>query len=258
MPDKQFSLPCKDSRTSCVPDEGEGVVAVIPAAGSGLRLGAEVPKQFLRVAGVPILAVTLTAFQNCSLVDAIVVVVPGGDVEFTRREIVERFGLTKVRKVVPGGERRQDSVMQGLIATDGEYSIVLVHDGVRPLIDPETIARVVKAGHSSRAVTVGFPAIDTVKEVNSCMEVVRTLDRRTLWQVQTPQLFRYKDLMEAHIRAREENWGDMTDDSLMVERMGIPVKTVKGPQGNIKVTFSADLAFMEFLLTRSPFQEREM
>ncbi len=228
-------------------DDG-GVAAIVPAAGSGLRMGVDLPKQFLQVGGMPILALTLRAFQQCPLVDAIVLVVPPGDLEYTEREIVKRFGLAKVCKVVAGGAYRHESVMAGLAATEGRYPFIVVHDGVRPLIDVETISEVIKAGKRFQAVTVGYPATDTIKEINPSHEVLRTLDRRSLWLIQTPQFFLYSDLLEAHQRAAEEKWDDVTDDSLLVERLGITVKVIMGPKNNMKVTFPEDKDLLQSLL----------
>jgi 2-C-methyl-D-erythritol 4-phosphate cytidylyltransferase len=228
----------------------EGVAAIIPAAGAGIRMGLDRPKQFMPVGGVPVLGLTIRAFQQSPFISAIFVAVPASDIVYTEREIVERLGLGKVRKVVAGGARRQDSVRLALGATGGLYPTVVIHDGVRPLVDQETIAAVVRAGRRWRSVTVGYPATDTVKEVDSSKGVIRTLDRRGLWYVQTPQLFRYSDIMEAHERALKEGWLEVTDDSSMVERIGIRVQAVMGPRENIKITFPEDLELMEFIMKR--------
>lgn len=228
-------------------DEG-GVAAIIPAAGSGLRMGLNLPKQFLRVEGVPLLSMTLRAFQDCPLVDAIFLAVPPEDIDYAEREIVRPFGLSKVCKVIAGGAFRHESVMAALEATEGRYHFILVHDGVRPLVDAETISDVIKTGKKCQAVTVGYPATDTIKEINESHEVVRTLDRRGLWLVQTPQFFRYSDLIEAHKKAAKEHWEDVTDDCLLVERLGVKVRVVMGPRNNIKVTYPEDLNLLPSLL----------
>ncbi|NCO61639.1 MAG: 2-C-methyl-D-erythritol 4-phosphate cytidylyltransferase [Deltaproteobacteria bacterium CG23_combo_of_CG06-09_8_20_14_all_51_20] len=229
-------------------DEG-GVAAIIPAAGSGLRMGLDLPKQFLKVEGVPLLSMTLRAFQDCPLVDSIFLVVPSDDIEYAEREIVRPFGLSKVCKVIAGGALRHQSVLAGLEATEGRYPFILVHDGVRPLVDAETISEVIKTGKKFQAVTVGYPAADTIKEINANHEVVRTLDRRGLWLVQTPQFFRYSDLIEAHRKADKEHWEDVTDDCLLVERLGIKVRIVVGPRNNIKMTYPEDKDLLPSLLS---------
>ena len=222
-------------------------VAIIPAAGSGIRMESKRVKQFLRLDGKPILALTLEPFQE-STVAAVVLVVPQNDVEYCKKEIVERFGLTKVKKIVPGGKRRQDSVRLGLEATEGKYDLVLIHDGVRPLIEKEIIERVIKEAIVNRAVITALPARETVKEVNDLQHVVKTYDRKRVWMVQTPQAFRYQDILKAHHKALEEGWEEATDDALLVEKSGVMVKVVEGSEKNIKVTTPHDLELARFLL----------
>ena len=205
-------------------------------------------KQFLDLDGVPLLAVTLKPFQSCPDVHAIILVVPSADVDLCRKEIVERFKLDKVTKVVPGGKRRQDSVRLGLEATEGGYGLVLIHDGVRPMIGEELIERVVAEARTNRAVITALPVKETIKEVNNHREVVKTYDRQRVWLVQTPQVFRYKDILAAHQEALREEWEEASDDSLLVERMGISVKVVEGSEKNIKVTTPHDLEVAGFLL----------
>jgi len=226
-----------------------GTVAVITAAGSGTRMAAGQAKQFLDLAGRPLLAATLEPFQKCRAVDAIILVVPARDMDFCRREIVTAFNFDKVKKVVPGGERRQDSVRSGIEATNAEYDLVLIHDGVRPLIDEALIERVIEKAETHRAVITALRARDTVKKVTGLGEVVKTYDRKEVWLVQTPQVFRYQDIAAAHQRALVEGWEEATDDSLLVERLGIPVNVIKGSEKNIKVTTPNDLELVRFLLS---------
>ncbi len=223
-------------------------VAIIPAAGSGIRLESKRAKQFLSLDGKPILALTLEPFQECSDVAAVILVVPLDDVEYCKKEIVERFGLTKVEKIVPGGKRRQDSVRLGLEAAGGKYDLVLIHDGVRPLIEKGLIERVIEEAMINRAVITALPAKETVKEVNDLRDVVKTYDRERVWMVQTPQVFRYQDILKAHQKALKEGWEEATDDALLVERSGITVKVVEGSEKNIKVTTPHDLELARFLL----------
>jgi len=223
-------------------------VAVIPAAGSGIRMKSGRPKQFLSLAGRPILAVTLTHFQDCKDIDGVVLVAPPGDVTYCRKHIVEAFEFTKVEKVVPGGKRRQDSVRLGIEATEGRYGRVLIHDGVRPVIDQGLLKRVLDAAGTHRAVIAALPAKETVKEVDDRREVVRTHERHRIWMVQTPQVFRYPDILKAHNMAVTQGWEDATDDAFLVERLGIPVMVVEGSERNIKVTTPHDLELARFLL----------
>lgn len=223
-------------------------VAIIPAAGSGIRMQSDRAKQFLNIEKRPLLAVTLAPFQDCREVEAIVLVVPSDDVKYCREEIVRRFGFTKVQKVIAGGERRQDSVRFGLEATEGKYDIVLIHDGVRPVIEKGLLRTVIKAAMTHRAVITALPAKETVKEVNDRHEVVKTYDRERVWMVQTPQAFHHQDILKAHRQAIEEGWEEATDDARLMEKLGIPVKVVEGSERNIKVTTSYDLELARFLL----------
>ncbi len=223
-------------------------VAVIPAAGFGVRMKSERAKQFLSLDGRPILAVTLTVFQECREIDGIVLVAPSSDVGYCREHIVEKFGFTKVEKIVPGGQRRQDSVRLGIQATEGRYDLVLIHDGVRPVIEKGLLKRVIEAALIHRAVIAALPAKETVKEVNDRHEVVRTVDRHRVWMVQTPQAFRYHDILKAHEQALAQGWEEATDDAFLVEKLGIPVTVVEGSERNIKVTTPYDLELARFLL----------
>jgi len=223
-------------------------VAIIPAAGSGARMGSAQAKQFAQIDGKPLLAITLNPFQHCQSVDAIILIVPSMDVDYCREEIVGRFRFDKVKKVVPGGKTRQESVRLGLEAAGRDWSLVLIHDGVRPIIDIELIEKLIVEARSNRAVITGLPAKETVKEVNSRKEVVRTYNRKDIWLVQTPQVFRYGDIFKAHQRALHEGWEEATDDSLLIEKLGIPVKIIEGSNNNIKVTTPSDLEMARFLL----------
>lgn len=230
---------------------GSGIVAaVVPAAGAGVRMGADRPKQFLSLGGKPILALTLEAFERCAAVRIVVLVVPAEEVDRCEREIVRGQGLTKVRRVVPGGKRRQDSVRCGLEACPPECDIVVVHDGVRPLVRPALIERIVTQAREHGAAIAALPARETVKEVLDGGWVGRTLDRRRLWMIQTPQAFRFADLLDAHRRAAEQGWEEMSDDALMLERYGFPVRVVEGAEDNIKVTTPNDLEVARILLER--------
>ena len=208
------------------------------------------PKQFLDLDGRPLLVVTLEKFQVCSAIEIVILVTAESDVEYARREIVERYHLTKVEKVVAGGERRQDSVRLGIEASGGDYGLVLIHDGVRPLIPSDLIVRAVDAARERRGVITALPAKETVKEIDENAIVIKTYERRKVWLVQTPQVFRYEDILMAHHRAVQEGWEEVTDDALLVEKVGIPVKVIEGSEDNIKVTTPQDLELVRFLLER--------
>ena len=224
--------------------------AIITAAGAGIRMGGDQAKQFMELEGRPILAVTLERFELSPDIDRIILVVPPGKVDSCRDEIVKKYDLAKVEKIVVGGERRQDSVRLGLEATEGHYPLVLIHDGVRPLVPPDLISRVVRAANQDRAVIPALAARETIKEADETGFVVKTHDRRTLWLVQTPQAFRYEDILGAHRRAIEEQWEEITDDALLMERTGVPVKIIEGSEENIKITTPQDLELARFLIGR--------
>jgi 2-C-methyl-D-erythritol 4-phosphate cytidylyltransferase len=216
-------------------------VAIIPAAGAGVRMQTKRRKQFLDLDGRPVLVRTLERFQACPVIDSIILVTPEQDVGYARKEIADAYGLTKVEKVVAGGERRQDSVRLGLEAWDGHDGLALIHDGVRPLVPADLIVRVIDAAKENRAVIAALPAKETVKEVDENALVVKTYDRQKVWLVQTPQVFRYKDILMGHQRAMKESWEEITDDALLMEKIGIPVKVIEGSEENIKVTTARDL-----------------
>ena len=226
------------------------VIALIPAAGIGARMSLDKAKQFIDLCGKPILAVTLNHFQNCSLVDKIVVVVPEDDVDYCNREIVDRYKQSKVCKVVAGGKRRQDSVRKGLEAVGDLCKWVLIHDGVRPLITNELIEKVIKAAKRFRAVITGLPVKETVKKLDDKGMVLQSVQRSNLWLIQTPQIFQYEDLMRAHQQALDSGWEEATDDAFLVEKMGIPVKIIKGEENNIKITTPQDLNIARFLMSK--------
>jgi 2-C-methyl-D-erythritol 4-phosphate cytidylyltransferase len=233
-------------------DASVRTLAIVPAAGAGLRMGAERAKQFLDLCGKPLLAVTLEVFEHSPAVHAVNLVVPSPDIDYCTREIVQRYGLEKIRRVVPGGKRRQDSVRLGLEASKGEgFELAVIHDGVRPLVRPEMIQKVAAAAKEVGAVVAALPAKETVKQVDSGQLVSRTLDRGRLWLVQTPQAFRYEEILKAHWRALDEGWEEVTDDALLLERMGIPVHVIEGAEDNIKVTTPYDLELARFLLKRT-------
>ena len=221
----------------------ESVGAIIAAAGRSKRMGGG-DKLFAVVGGKPLLAHTLSAFDGCRGVDRVVLVLSPENME-RGRELVAEAGFSKVAAVCQGGERRQDSVRNGLEAL-ASCQWVVVHDGARPLVTAGLIERGLEAAKETGAAIAALPIRDTVKEVESLGLIGRTLSRGQLWAAQTPQVFRYDILREAHQRAE----GEATDDAALVEKLGYQVKVFEGSPRNIKVTTAADLALVEALLAQ--------
>jgi 2-C-methyl-D-erythritol 4-phosphate cytidylyltransferase len=222
-------------------------VAIIPAAGSGNRMNRDVSKQYLTLAGKPILVCTLEVFEASPLVDALLVVVSSQDVESVRTEILAPWNLKKVAGIIPGGKERQDSVRAGIEALDGDAELVIIHDAVRPFITVGLIESCIRAAAEEGAATVGVPVKDTVKEVGPDGMILRTCDRSLLWLTQTPQVFR-RDIIENAHRAAVRDGFRGTDDTSLVERLGIAVRMIRGNYGNIKITTPEDLFLAKALL----------
>lgn len=213
------------------------IVAVIPSAGFGRRMGGETPKQFLEIQGRSILDWTLSRFEACEAIDAVILAVPRESVEATQADI-GRF--PKVARVVAGGKERQDSVWAGLLAAaEFQPEIVVVHDGVRPMITPELIAASVMAAREKGGAIVAAKVSDTLKKVSDG-EIVATVDRANIWAAQTPQSFQYSIIREAFDKAYRDGFYG-TDEASLVERIGKPVSIVEGSRLNVKVTTPPDL-----------------
>ena len=223
------------------------IAAVVPAAGRGSRMGLEEKKQFLSLAGIPVLGHVLKVLEASRVIQSIVIVVGPGEEKYCRSVVVDKLGIEKVAAIVPGGKERQDSVYSGLLALSPDTGIVVVHDGARPLLSPEGLKEVVEAAETHGAATCAVPVKDTVKLAGKDGFVSRTLPRGQLWLTQTPQAFRYEIILNAHIRAREKNFVG-TDDAGLVEHMGLPVKLVSGSYKNIKITTPEDLIMASAIL----------
>lgn len=223
------------------------VRVLIPAAGAGRRMGAGTSKQYLELAGRPVLARTLQVFEQHPLVDSITLIVPQEEILFCEKAIVAAGGFHKVTSVVAGGAERQDSVYRGLQACGATADdLILVHDGARPLLGSGVIDRIVDALRQHGACLAAVPVKDTVKEVrDGC--VVNTPDRETLWLAQTPQGFRYDLIRTAHERAAEQGVR-ATDDAQLAEWAGATVRVVQGDYSNLKITTPEDLPVAERLL----------
>lgn len=204
------------------------------------------PKQFLELAGTPIIFHTLKPFELCDSIQEIIVVLPADEVAGFH-SLADRAGLRKLARVVPGGETRAQSVALGLETIKASnVEIVAVHDGVRPFVTPEEITLAVDAARTSGAAILISPVTDTVKEVRGS-EVVRTLERFHLRNALTPQCFHYDLLLEAYGRVDLQDPA-LTDDSFLVEQTGVKVTAIEGNARNIKITTAQDLAMAEVLL----------
>ena len=225
------------------------VVAVVPAAGQGTRMGGTARKQYLTLGGIPLLVLSLKILQRIESIREIILSVPESDRDYCWREIVNPFGLGKVTHIVAGGQRRQDSVRNGLFTISDPPDLVLVHDGVRPFIEDTLVENAISCAEQTGASVVAMPIHDTVKRVDAHRVIQETLNREELWHIQTPQVFRYDWLVAAHKHAQNENW-EVTDDATLIERMGYPVSVVEGSCFNIKITKPDDLIFGEAILKR--------
>ena len=224
-------------------------VAIIPAGGSGKRMQEKQSKQYLLLNGVPVLVHTLRIFQGSPMIDEIFLIVPEDDVGFVRQSIVEKYGISKVSRVLPGGRERQDSVRNGINAVINDHDIVVIHDGVRPFVSEELVHAAITEASEEDAVAVGVPVKDTIKSVDDHAWVRETLDRSGLWLTQTPQVFKRDVIKRAYAIAYEDNYYG-TDDASLVERIGINVKMIRGSYDNIKITTKDDIILAEGLIKR--------
>ena len=223
------------------------VHVLVPAAGSGSRIGGDTKKQYLELGDRPVLVQTLSRLADHPQITAIHLIVPEPDVAFCRAEVVDRYHLEKIGAVIAGGAERQDSVRNGLDACGAaEQDVILIHDGVRPFFPKEQIGLLVQLAAVEGAALLAIPAQDTIKEVFDG-RVRSTLDRSLLWQVQTPQAFRCERIREAYRRAYAGGYVG-TDDASLIEWCGWPVAVLPGHTHNIKITTPADLALARALL----------
>lgn len=226
------------------------IAAIIVAGGSGKRMGGTVKKQFIKLQGKEVLAHTIEKFNQLEEVEEIIVVVGEEDIYKVKKEIVERYEFNKVSKVVAGGQERQDSVYNGLMAMNDKIEYVMIHDGARPFISKEILKRVIEETMEYKATIVAVPVKDTIKVINTTTQKVEdTPKREKLWAVQTPQSFERKLLEEAYKMAKKKEL-QVTDDSMIVEAYGEKVHVVLGEYTNIKITTPEDLIIGESILNK--------
>ena len=223
------------------------VTAIVVAAGEGRRMGGVLPKPYRLIAGRAMILHTLDRCFDARSVDDVILVVAAN--ELVRCEALLNVDPKLRRRpwrLEKGGGTRQESVLHGLKAAKAETEIVVIHDGARPLVSPALIDRCVEAARQEGAAIAGVPARDTIKIVSGDRHVLSTPDRNTLWEIQTPQVFRKDWVMEGHERALREGFS-ATDDSMLIERMGKPVFIVEGHRTNLKMTLPEDILLAEAL-----------
>ena len=224
------------------------VSAIIVAAGEGARMKGKMRKQYLNLSGRPVLAYSIMAFDSCSLVEEIFIVVPKEDIDYCRNKILSLLNLKKCIKLVQGGAERQDSVYNGLQEINKKNTeTVVIHDGVRPFINPEDLKECILGSKKYGACILATAAVDTLKRVNESHIIATTLPRENIWLAQTPQAFHYDLILKAHEVARRNRYVG-TDDASLVERLGGKVKIINGSRFNIKITKKEDLDIAKLML----------
>ena len=226
---------------------GKKVIALVPAAGLGKRLGPGTNKPFYRLLGKPLLVWTIEALQRIDEIEEIVPIIKESDWDMAM-ELFEQYRLSKISHVARGGIERQDSVYNGLKLLDGKTETVLIHDGARPLVSESVVRDALSGITGVDGVIVAVPVKDTIKETAGGF-VKRTLEREPLWAVQTPQVFCYRFIKDAYEKAMTEQFYS-TDDSALAERAGGRVKVIMGSYDNLKITTPEDISIAEFVLRR--------
>lgn len=231
--------------------------AIILAAGQGKRMNSKIQKQFLEVQGYPVLYYSLRCFQDSPLIRDIILVTGEDVLSYCKSKIVDQYGFSKVTRIIPGGKERYDSVYAGLLACE-KCDYVFIHDGARPFITEEILQRGLKGVQDTGACVIGMPSKDTVKLSDGSGFVKETPDRSSVWTIQTPQIFSYSLIREAHESIRRKAMNAITDDAMVVEQeTGVKIRLVEGSYQNIKITTPEDLAIAEaFLIKMNEKQEK--
>jgi 2-C-methyl-D-erythritol 4-phosphate cytidylyltransferase len=222
------------------------ITAIIAGGGSGKRMGSQDNKLFVEIAGTALLALTVKTFDSAEMIDEIIIAVPADEIERTKTLIMKQ-SFKKVSHVIAGGQTRQASVFNGLQSVSADTDVVVIHDGARPFVTKEIIARAVDSLKACKAAVVGMPVKDTIKTVNESGFIINTLNRNLLWQAQTPQVFDAQLIKEAYRLAQKDGF-QATDDSSLVERLGERVKMIQGSYDNIKITTPEDIITAEAIL----------
>jgi 2-C-methyl-D-erythritol 4-phosphate cytidylyltransferase len=221
--------------------------AIILAAGKGRRMGAEINKQFLQINNKPILYYTLDTFSKCESIDEIILVASKNEIKYCSEEVIKKYDIKKVCKVVAGGNERQNSVLNGLRAIEN-CEIVLIHDGARPFVNKEIIDKGIKYAETYGASACGVIPKDTIKIRNSQKFSDGTINRDSLFIVQTPQCFKYETILDFHEKIKEQDI-KVTDDTMVIEQFGQSVYLYDGSYDNIKITTPEDIIIAEKILS---------
>ena len=222
---------------------------VIVAAGQGRRMKLDINKMYFSIKGKAILTRSIEVFEKSSLINEIVVVVNESEADICREDIIENYGFKKVKSLVYGGEKRQNSVFNGLKEVNRKSAFVIIHDGARPFINGEIIENSLNTAKKFGASCVAVPAKDTIKVSDEEDFLCHTLKRPNIWVVQTPQTFKYEIIVKAHENANN-NGIISTDDTGLVEKIGIKSKIVTGNYDNIKITTREDLTVAEHIINK--------
>lgn len=219
--------------------------AIVLAAGQGKRMGTKVQKQYLEISGKPVLFYSLHVFQKSDIIDEIILVVGENQQEYCQKEIVEKYGITKVSNIIQGGLERYHSVWNGL-QTLSEDGYVFIHDGARPFVTEDILLRAYETVQKEKACVVGMPVKDTIKIADENQFAKETPNRSYVWTVQTPQVFETALVKKAYSLLMEQEIIQVTDDAMVVETMSKRnVKLVEGSYENIKITTPEDLKVAE-------------
>ncbi len=221
--------------------------AIIVAAGKGLRMNAKVPKQYLKLAGQPILYHTISAINACSLIENIIIVVPKSDIKFCWESIINPLKFRKKVTLVSGGSKRQESVYNGLLLIKDNSDIVVIHDGVRPFVRGDILETCIKEAELYGACITGIPVVETLKKTDINGNICETLERDSVWLARTPQAFKYYLIKKAHENARKKGFS-VTDDSSLLEVIGKRVRIIEDDRFNIKITTREDLKYAESII----------
>lgn len=220
-------------------------VAVVLAAGRGKRMNSAVQKQYLNICGHPVLAYSLEQFERCPFIEEVILVTGQEETAYCRKEIVDRYGFQKVKKIVPGGAERYLSVYEGLCAA-GACDYVYIHDGARPFLDQEILGRLHESVKLHGACVAGMPVKDTIKVADEQGFAEYTPDRSRVWMIQTPQVFAYPLIFDAYTEVLQRENPAVTDDAMVLETAsGRRARLVHGSYKNIKITTPEDLQIAE-------------